>query len=231
MAFPEINYDGDFSYPRTVEGGPIIAMDPITLSLIIQRKYVVLSKNYLPLMQGSTVKDPRFTDAYYIDEGVDSVQGPLTFFTRRFAQLPQSRVEPQEITWTIPGQASWDTSLITSAVIAWNKYGKGAPYSRVVMASAHISYLFNPAVDPIVISKVTFNGVPVDYTGFVYRFVGNVEVPQPGGTSITEPRWFPDGVTAPGFVSGPWTVSGAFTRWMGPIWERRVIIVDANQLY
>lgn len=222
--FPPIKVDGNFTYPREVQGSPVISTDDVTGAKLISRKYVVLTANYKPLPPAE--KDPVFKDAYLINETPDQVVGVLTFFSRNYAQLPPTRTEPRRVAFTMPGRSAVELSEITGKPVGWNPYGAAAPYTRDITGVATISYEVNPTVVVEQITKIVFNGAPVDFVGVVYEFVGNVEVPRPGGIVITEPRWRYAGLTIPFVISGNWICEIGFQRWRGPIWEKTVIRVN-----
>jgi len=216
--------DGNFTYPREIEGSPSLSTDPITGSLLITRRYVILKANYKPIEPAA--KDPVFKDAYLINETADQVVGVLQFFSRNYAQLPATRVEPRRVAFTLPGRSAVQLSEITGKPVGWNPYGAAAPYTRDVNATVTISYVINPTVVVEQLTKIVFNGSPVDYVGQVYTFVGNVEVPRPGGVVITEPRYRYAGLTQPFVISGNWIAEVSLQRWLGPIWEKQVVSVN-----
>jgi hypothetical protein len=222
--FPPIKVDGDFTYPREIEGSPVISTDDVTGAKLITRRYVVLTANYKPLPQAQ--KDPVFKDAYLVNENMDQVIGVLTFFSRNYAQLPATRTEPRRLAFTMPGKSAVEISEISGRPVGWNPYGLAAPYTRDITGTAVISYEINPTVVVEEISKITFKGAPVDFVGPVYEFVGNVEVPRPGGIVITEPRFRYVGLTFPVAVVGIWVAEVGLQRWRGPIWEKTVISVN-----
>lgn len=230
MPFPLTVIDGNFSYPREVEGSPQISVDEVTQAKLITRLFVVLKENYDPLPAGA--KDPIYKNAYLINENETGNVGPFRFFARNFAELPEDRVEPQQVSFTMPGRSSVDVSFITGKFINFNPYGAAAPYTREVTASAAISYELNPAppVGGAGITVIRFNGAPVDFVGVVFKSVGNEEVERPGGVFITEGRWELIGFTSPGDIPGIWTMANTLTRWRGPIWERRILTVNAAAL-
>lgn len=216
--------DGNFTFPREIEGSPSISTDPITGSLLITRRYVILKANYKPVAAGA--KDPVFKDAYLINETADQVVGVLQFFSRNYAQLPATRTEPRRIAFTLPGKSAVQTSELTGRPVGWNPYGAAAPYTRDVNATVTISYELNPTVVVENITKIIYKGAPVDFVGSVYEFVGNVEVPRPGGVVITEPRFRYAGITFPNVISGIWIAEVSLQRWLGPIWEKQVVSVN-----
>ena len=216
--------DGTFTYAREIEGSPSKATDPVTGSLLITRRYVILTANYRPLAAGAL--DPVFRDAVLINETTDQVIGVLTFFTRNYAQIPATRTEPRRMAFTMPGKSAVQISEITGAAVGWNPYGEASPYTRDVTATAVISYELNPTVVLEQLSVATYRGAPVDYIGEVWVFVGNVEVPRPGGVVITEPRFRFAGFTNYLFVPTLWIAEISLQRWLGPIWEKQVVTVN-----
>lgn len=224
----DIVIDGDFSFPVELADSPLISTDEITGARLISRRFAQLKAEYVPLPQGN--KDEIYTDAYLINEQVDSTYGVLTWFSRIYAEKPDSRVEPISVTFTMPGRSSIDVSFITGKFINWNPYGAAAPYSRPVTAECTYSYEINPMFGFDGITFVSFNGAPVDFVGEVWKFIGNETIVDPSGNTITEQRWQLQGSTFPGFVPGIWVMENSIQRWRGPIWERRVIRVYTGLL-
>lgn len=223
MAFPDITYDGDFDHPIEIEGGPLISTDDVTGSIYITRKYAVKNVAYVPSAMG--LPDRTFPKSYLVQETPDNIQGPILFFSRLFAQLPVTRTEPRMISFTYLGKSKEDRSKVTGRAIGWNQYGGGAPATRNVQASVAYSYAIDPAsFNKPLITKNTFNGVPVDFMGFVYAYKGNDKV----SDELTEPFWELIGSTFYALPPAIWIQEVNVTRWRGSIWQMEVVSVNPN---
>ena len=139
MAYVPI-YDGTFSSAQEVEGSPSVGTDEITRALLITRTYAVGLTNYTPQAQGTA--DPGYANTYLINETPASIQGPIKFFNRNYAQVPSSRTENRMIAFTIPGKSEVVTSDISTLPIGWNAYGSSAPYTKQVLADVNYSYAY-----------------------------------------------------------------------------------------
>lgn len=243
MALQQPFVDGNFTFPVEVEGSPSIAIDEITRAMIITRKFCILRDFYSPLPQGTI--DYQYKDSFLINEVQAQQQGPMLWFNRIFAQIPQARVEPREVSFTQPGRSAAQISKATLKAIGWNPYGASAPLTTFQLATATFTYALQtslteppaslfPAVPTV--SVLQFNGSPVDFTGQVYVNVGQVTEPSliNPGTNVTETRWnlvgivggfFPGtGGKLYGFASGgDWIYSTAITRWRGPIFALEIV--------
>lgn len=225
-------YDGDFSTAQEIEPSPIVSTDEVTRSLIVQRTFGVGVSNYVPLPQGSL--DPLYPNTYLINETNASIQGPVKFFNRNYAEVPASWEEPRNIAFALPGKAAAVISSISSLPIGWNPYGVSAPYTKPLVANVQHSYAFvTPGFDPRAsftipaLTQLSYDGVPVDYTGDVYVSIGQATVVQGGGLpDIIENRFQFDG-TVTGWTDGQdWVVSVDIKRWRGPIWEMEVVTLE-----
>lgn len=221
---PDTVFDGDFDFPIAIEGGPLTSVDEVTKAQIITRFFVVKKSKYVPLTQGTV--DPTIRDAYLITETPNSASGPLLFFQRVYSTLPPARTEPRTISFSLLGKSSVDRSAVTGAAIGWNQYGEAAPNTRDVNATVEISYAIDPNtfVRPP-ITKNSYNGNPVDFRGFVYKYVGNVVV----SPELTEPRWTLAGSTFFALYPALWIQEVNVSRWRGPIWQMEVVKVFPNE--
>ncbi len=225
MAFlprPDIFYDGNFDTPIAIEGGPLFTTDEVTDSLLITRQYVVKAESYVPLPIGTV--DFFYKDAYLIQENPGNRSGPLFYFSRVYAQLPEQRIEPRSVSFTVLGKSRADISQVTALPIAWNQYGNGAPSTRNLNGESTFTYSLTPNSFPKPpITRNTYNGAPVDFMGFVYEYLGNVKV----NDQLTEPRWNLVGATFYGLMPAVWIQEVNITRWRGPIWQMEVVRVYA----
>lgn len=212
--------DGSFDFPQEISGSPIISTDEITKSLLITRNYVVLASEYVPLPQGSL--DPIYPLSYLVNEQGSGHQGPLYFFSRVYAQIPNSRTEQRLVTYTRPGKSGTTTSGVV--VISWNQYAGGAPYTRQLLGTVQFSYWLNAVPTGPSLSKVTgIGGAPVDFTGELYQYNGNIVV---GG--VTQPSWTFVGFTNPSILPATWVIDVQASRWRGNIWEKQVVTVPTS---
>jgi hypothetical protein len=232
MAVPAAYFDANIDTPVEVEGSPAISTDEVTGSRIIKRSYAQRKTLWNRLAYASP--DPFITGARLGPENPGQIVGPVLFFDRTFYEVPESRVEPREISFPYPGRSAVEYSKITALPIGWNPYGAAAPQTLPVLARVEFSYaavtslsqdprtLFNVPVQ----SRLTFNGATVDYSGQVYVSVGNVSIPQGSGQPpVVEPRWQLAGSVG-GFVSGQdWIYSVNISRWRGPVWQMEVVKV------
>ena len=223
---PLTNYiaDGDFTFPVEVEGSPMISTDEVTKSLLITRTYAVYTANYVPTTAAGIV-DPRYTTAYLVNETPVSIQGPILFFNRNFAQIPLGRVESRTIAFTRPGVSATQQSNITGRIIGWNQYGKSAPYTANVVAQVTYSYGLSATPSTPALTRILYSGSPVDYVGFVFSYVGN-QITIKDGEPVTEPHWMAAGQTSPSSIPGLWIVEANVRRWRGPIFETEVVRVS-----
>lgn len=230
MAYAPL-YDGTFTAAQEVEPSPIVSTDEVTRALLIDRSYAVGVTNYSPLPQGTT--DPQYGNAYLINETNGSIQGPIKFFTRHFAQIPPSRTETRSVSWTVPGKSAVITSDISGLPIGWNPYGAAAPYTLAVLADVAYSYAYvTPGSNPRnvfaepTLTALLYDGQPVDFTGSVYESIGQATVPQGGGLpDIIEERYAFAGNVSGWSKPSPWVLSVEIRRWRGPIWEMEVVTV------
>lgn len=227
--------DGDFTHAVETDGGPIITTDETTKSLSITRFYAVRTANYRPLSLGAsynqTQQDKQYTNAYLLTESVTQVIGPITYFQRVFATVPDSRTEPRSIAFTMPGQSAVQRSSISNQPIGWDPYGKARPYTRILNAEVEYSYSINGAFFYPPLTRITFAGTPVDYVGLVYQFAGYVQVTLPNNAGLTtEPRWTLAGATDPALIPAIWVQEFNVTRWRGPIWQAEKISLNPLQL-
>jgi hypothetical protein len=222
MALPDTVFDGNFETPIEIEGGPIFLTDDVTQALMITRQYVVKADNYVPLPQGTV--DAFYKDAYLVQENPGSRQGPLFYFSRLYVQLPEERIEPRSVSFTVLGQSKADFSSVTLLPIAWNQYGAAAPATRNVVGQSTFTYSLDPNSFPKPpITRNTYNGNPVDFMGYVYDYQGNVKV----SDELTEPRWDLVGSTFYTLMPAVWVQEVNITRWRGPIWQMEVVRVYA----
>ncbi len=226
---PQPYYDCNLDFPVEVEGSPAIATDEVTGALTIQRLYAVRLAKWQKIAYASV--DPFFKDAFLGSEIIKQIQGPILFFNRNYFQVPAARSEPRTISFTLPGRSSVQTSKITGAVIGWNQYGLAAPLTVPRDATVEYTYAAIPTLttDPRTIftvpalSKLTFKGAQVDYSGAVYTPAGNFTYDTT--PPITEPRFDLAGIVG-GFISGQtWIVSVAITRLRGPVFVMEVVKV------
>lgn len=214
--------DGDFSFPVEVEGSPLISTDEITQAKIITRKYAVLTSSYSPLVQGTV--DPVFLDCYLINETPAGIQGPIFFFNRNYAQIPDTRIESRIVTFTEPGRTDIQLSHITPTTIGWNQYGRSAPYTSPHVAEVTYTYSLNPFAVVPDLTAILYDGAPVDFAGSVYTYVGNTTT-MVDGLPVTEPTWEFVDDTVPSVSPSTWVVETNFRRWRGPIFETEVVEV------
>lgn len=217
----DITYDGYFDFPQEIEGSPILSTDEVTKSLLVTRNYVVKASQYVPLPQG--VFDGVYPLCALVNEQGTGHQGPLYFFTRVFAQLPESRTEKRLISFTRPGRTG--ISINAGGIIAWNQYGTAAPYTRAVLANVAFSYYFNSVPSPPNITQITAFDVPVDYYGQIYNYAGNITVTI-DGVSVVQPNWTLAGTTSPGSLPSTWIQDVQISRWRGNIWEMQVVSLN-----
>jgi len=224
--------DGNFANAVEIEGSPTFAIDEVTYARIITRRFAVLKSAYLPLPQGT--KDPQIKNAVLVSEATDSVEGPIMKFHRIYAEVPGLRTERRIVAFTLPGMSAAQVSNVSGQAIGWDKYGAGAPMTKLLSATVTFSYQVGAPTTVCNVSKITYglqgvyNGVQiykeVDFAGSVYVFKGMVTVLGMSGP-VTEPRWVFDGVTNPPQIPNPWLVSTNIRRWMGPIWETENVTV------
>lgn len=220
--------DGDFTFPREVEGSPLISTDEITKSKLITRTYAVYNSTYVPLTQG--VPDVIYNNAYLVHEQPSSIQGPILFFQRVYAQLPAPRSEARTVSFSIPGQSAVQTSAVSGFVIGWNQYGTASPGTYPVKASVAISYTTSPFSPTPPITKITFNGSPVDFVGSVFQYQGNQTVVLSPTQSIVEPKWGLVGFTAPTIIPNNWILEVNISRWRGIIWQYEIVTVNTSTI-
>lgn len=214
--------DGDFTFPQEVEGSPLITTDEITKAKIVTRTYAVYNSSYVPLTQNTP--DVIYSNCYLTLEQPSSIQGPILFFQRVFAQLPTTWVASRTISWTRPGKSKAQTSDTTGFFIGWNQYGEAAPYTSNVVAEVTTSYGLNPTPSVPDLTEILFGTNPVDFVGFVFVLVGN-KTTVVSGVSVTEPNWSLVGSTSPGSIPGVWIVEVNVSRWRGGIWQTEVVRV------
>lgn len=224
--------DGNFSFPVEIEGSPEISVDEITGARTIKRHYAVLKSQYNPLAYSSP--DPKFAFAYLGPENPVRALGPILFFDRTYYEVPQSRTEPREISFPLPGRSAVALSKISGGAIGWNPYGAIAPTTKYMLATVVFQYAAikslaqNPASLFSIpdVSALKFNGATVDYSGQVWASIGNVTIPQGAKAApIVEPRFSLQGVVG-GFTSGGnWIVSRALSRYKGPVWQLEVVTI------
>lgn len=230
MPVPQPYFDANINYPVEVEGSPEISTDEVTGSRKIKRKYAQRKSLWTRIAYASP--DPFFTSARLASEYPAQINGPVLFFERNYIEVPQSRVEPREISFPNPGRSAVQYSKLTGLPIGWNPYGAVAPQTLPVLARVEISYasVSSLSQDPKTLftiptqSRLSYKGGTVDYSGNVYVNVGNVSIPQPSPEPpIVEPRWQLDG-TVGGFFSGQnWIYSVNISRWSGPVWQMEVV--------
>lgn len=214
--------DGDFAFAQEVEGSPAISTDEVTRAMLIVRSYAVYSSAYVPLPQGTP--DVIYSDAYLVNEQPGSIQGPILFFQRVFAQIPVSRTESRIVAFTKPGISDYDISHNTADPIGWNQYGRAAPYTANRVASVVFTYALNPIASVPALTVILYAGAAVDFTGTVFKYVGNVTFTV-GADTVTEPSWELAGTTVPASSPSTWVVETNFRRWRGPIFETEVVQV------
>lgn len=221
-------FDGDFTFPVEVEGSPLITTDELTRSKIITRTYAVLNATYIPLSQG--VPDVIYNTAYLVNEQPSSIQGPILFFQRVFAQLPSPRQETRTVSFTIPGASQEQLSSVGGGAIGWNQYGKAAPGTYSVKATVEFTYQTTPNAATTPITVIRYNGRPVDFVGTVFVYVGNRTVSTGPGTSVVEPRWDFQGFTNPNGLPINWTLEVNISRWRGIIWQYETVTINTNTI-
>lgn len=232
MAVPEAYFDANIDSPVEVEGSPAISTDEVTGSRLIKRAYAQRKSLWNRIAYAS--KDPQFATAFLGAENPGSIVGPVLFFERNYIEVPQSRVEPREISFPYPGRSAVQYSKLTGSPIGWNPYGAAAPQALPVLARVEFSYaaVSSLSQDPRNLfsvptqSRLTFQGATVDYSGQVYVSVGNVSIPQGiNQPPLVEPRWQLAGSVG-GFFSGQdWIYSVNISRWRGPVWQMEVVKV------
>ena len=216
--------DGVFSYPIETEGSPMVSTDAVTTAKIVKRRYFVLKQFYSPLPQASL--DIYFPNCYLINEEVGEVKGSYQYFTRTYIQVPPSRSEPRQVSFTYPGQSLVNISSVSGQPIGFDPHGISAPSTRPIVATVTYSYAvrtsisINPAVLFAVpsISFPKYQGAPVDYTGLVAINKGTRTLSN--GTS--EPNFQIAGAVTPPSVP-PWIISVEISRWEGPIFQMEVV--------
>lgn len=223
----------------------MVSVDPITRSKVIQRSYVVRTAYYQNLLYNNpalpvaqvVVKDYQFPTAILVDENAGQIIGPMFYFTRVFAELPASRTEPRMVAFPQPGKSQAQFSAYSRLAIGWNQYWGGQPYTRNVLASVAYSYNTDPSAFVIpALTRITYQGVPVDYVGDVYTYQGNrtyATAPITGlsigdGFLISEPNWVRQGSTVPPTLPGSWIQEVSIDRWRGTIWEMQVVTVPTT---
>jgi hypothetical protein len=224
-------FDANIDDPFECEGSPQISTDEVTRATMITRMYCQKAINYIPLIQGT--KDYLYPNAFLINEQTTQHAGPVIYFSRNYAQIPSTRVEPLLISFTNPGKSAVQISRISGRPIGWDKYGGLAPSTQQLLARVTFTYArqLYPTQVPATLftlpalSNVTYLGAVVDFTGQVYVNVGN-ETVSSGPPAIIENRWQLQGATA-GFVSGNWIVARNIRRWRGNIFELEVISLDS----
>lgn len=199
--------DGDFSYPREIEGsGTRVFSQFNTNDFIVTRLYVQAKNAYVPL--AISTADYQYKNAYLVEESESKRDAAFVWFRRIYATVPTSRVESRETLFTFPGSAG--LKLGNGKVIGWSKYGAASPVSVYRAATVTITYsLGQPGTqNPTTIS---YNGQPVDFTGVVYTDDGKTVL----------------GTTSP--ISSPshFVLSDVARRWRGNIWEKETVSISA----
>lgn len=218
--------DGDFTYAHEVEGSPSISVDEVTQAKIITRLYAILTDYYEPLPQDDP--DPVYANAYLITEQAAGIQGPIFFFQRIYAEIPDTRTEHRAVSFTIPGKSKVDTSAETGSPVGWNQYGAASPGTYSLKADVIISYALGPDAPTLPVTAVLYNGAPVDFIGSVYEYIGNHTVEVSPGNNVFEPLWLPAGVTVPNTMPIDWIAEVNVTRWRGNIWQYEQITVHPS---
>lgn len=217
-----VTIDGYFATPREVEGSPEISTDDVTLSIIVKRKFAVLTSSYQPTTRG--LFDPIFGYPF-IFEATGQVSGSITFFDRTFASVPAPRTETRMVPFTRPGQPAVQISTISQKPIGWTPYGLCSPYTRLILANVNFSYQINPfsPSQAPANTTITYQGVPVDYFGSVF-VPGRYVIVATKGNLIPELQWVQKGQTNPPFLPSTWVQSTNVSRWKGPIWQMETVI-------
>lgn len=215
--------DGDFTHPVEIEGSPLITTDEITRAKIITRSYAVLNSYYVPQNQG--IQDAFYKTALLVNEQPSSIEGPILFFQRVFAQVPSPRIETRTVSFTLPGKSLASFSLRSGGAIGWNPYGEAAPYSTPANATVTTYYAANALFAQPPKTRITYNGAPVDFVGTVYKNAGTREVFISPTESTTEENWILAGSTSPLVIPGLFTVDVNVSRWRGNIWQMEVVQV------
>jgi hypothetical protein len=226
--------DGDFTFPREIEGTQIISVDEVTSAITIIRKYAQTTATYTPSPPQSG-NDYLFTTAVLISEAVENIIGPMSYFRRTYCTIPAPRNESRMVAFTRPGESAVVLSTISHLPIGWSAYGKCAPFSSLVVANVAFSYALGddefsppnftpPAETVITYSGVTGGNSPVDYIGAVYVQTGYAIVGFEGN-NISEQRWRMQGQTNPNVIPNPWILNVNITRWKGPIWQMEVVSI------
>jgi hypothetical protein len=222
---PPIVIDGNFDHPVEIEGSPTFAKDEITYATILTRRYAVLKSSYVALPQGTF--DVQNKNALLVTEATDSVEGPIMKFHRVYAEIPSYRTERRLVAFTRPGVSDIAISQLSALPISWDKYGQIAPLTRLFLATVEYTYQIGSPVAITQLTKITYKGQEVDFTGSVYRSVGNVVIA--GMNGKTEPRWVFEGFTDPATCPSLWWLSESSRRWMGPIWEKERVSLTPSQ--
>lgn len=221
-----IVFDGNFSYPREVEGSPRISVDEITHSRQIVRRYAQLTSNFTPLSAGS--RDNVYQNAVLISESMDGIQGPLCFFTRTFNEIPGPRTEARMVSFTLPGVSRAFYVPGQALPASFDKYGYAAPSTRLILGSVAYSYSVNSFQAPPV-TQILYHGNPVDFVGEVYIPAGTRSGAQSGNNN-SNTQWKLDGVTDPPSMPVNFILSVNVTRWRGPIFQMEVVSTSPSGL-
>lgn len=211
--------DGDFTYPREMEGSQAITINPVTRGLSVTRRYLIDVNHYTPSTPHiGSLRDARFPLAVLTSESTSGVSNGLLEFTRTFTEIPADRYETEQLTFTFPGRSRVNLSAKSGLPIYWDKYGQAAPYTRTVNARVEYKYSLSD-LEATMPTMITYGGLPVDYCGYVYISVGQVDLP--GGA--TEERYVKDGQTDPFIAPTEFIHSVGVSRYEGPIFEHRIV--------
>lgn len=197
--------DGDFSYPREIEGsGTRIFSQYNNADFILERRFVQEKNSYTPLPISSA--DYQY-GAYLVEESEIKRDGYLVWFRRTYSTLPRARIENREVSFSSPGIGGFTGPILIPN--GWNRYGKARPSTQFRNATVQISYTLGQPVC-LLPTQILYNGAVVDYVGDTYTDDGKT--------------WL--GVTLPSTIPLTWILSDTARRWKGNIWERELVIVQ-----